>query len=140
MPIGSLRQPGAANQVLEPGITMERQVIRPDNGASYFWRTTTYNSFVRGRRSGNFCARCNFCGPQPLGVSVCKKEKPPGTQSRAASVPLKSSPKKGIHHDDIPPHLRMSGQFCTNRDFKGYGVPKWKIVGPEYALKPFLSR
>jgi hypothetical protein len=32
------------------------------------------------------------------------------------------------------------GCNCTNRDFKGYGVPKWKIVGPEHALKPFLSR
>ena len=46
----------------------------------------------------------------PIGVSICKKEKPPGTQSGAASVPLKSSPKKGIHRDNIPPYVRMSGQ------------------------------
>jgi hypothetical protein len=36
------------------GIALERQVIRPDIGASYFWRTTTYDSFVRDRRSGDF--------------------------------------------------------------------------------------
>jgi hypothetical protein len=54
MPIGAVREPGAVNPVLEPGIALERQVIRPDNGASYFWRTTTYNSFVRDRRGGNF--------------------------------------------------------------------------------------
>ena len=33
----------------------------------------------------------------------------------AASVLLKSSPKKGIHPGDIPLSLRMSGQFCTTR-------------------------
>jgi hypothetical protein len=31
-------------------------------------------------------------------------------------VLLKSSPKKGTRFDDIPPSLRMSGQFYTNRD------------------------
>jgi hypothetical protein len=41
-------------------------------------------------------------------------------------VPLKSSPKKGTHSEDIPPYVWVSGQFCTNRDFKGYGVPKWE--------------
>jgi hypothetical protein len=39
MPIGSVQEHGAANQALEPGIAMERQVIRPDNGG-YFWRTS----------------------------------------------------------------------------------------------------
>src|SRR5271169_1868149 len=36
--------------------------------------------------------------------------------ARAASVLLKSSPKKRIRSHDIPPSLRMSGQSCTNRD------------------------
>jgi len=45
-----------------------------------------------------------------------QKEKPPGTQARAASVLLKSSPKKGTHFDDIPPFVRLSGQSCTDRD------------------------
>ena len=66
----------------------------------------------------------------PIGVSICKKEKPPGTQSGAASGLLKSSPKKGSQPDDIPPYVWMSGQCCTNRDFKGYGVPKWEDSAP----------
>jgi hypothetical protein len=54
MPIGAVREPGAVNQVVEPGIALERQVIRHDIRASYFWRMTTKNSFVRDRRGGNF--------------------------------------------------------------------------------------
>ena len=42
MPIGAVREPGAANQILEPGVALERQVIRPDNGASYFWANDHY--------------------------------------------------------------------------------------------------
>lgn len=57
-----------------------------------------------------------------LGVSFCKREKPPGAQSRAASVPLKSSPKKRIQCEDIPQYVLLSDQSCTNSGFKGYGV------------------
>ena len=38
-----------------------------------------------------------------------------GNLARAASVLLESSPKKGIHDDDIPLSVRMSGQSCTSR-------------------------
>ena len=47
---------------------------------------------------------------------LLRKREATRNSARAASVLLKSSPKKGIHCDDIPPYLRMSGQFCTNRD------------------------
>src|SRR5271169_2564246 len=72
----------------------------------------------------NICLMSNFrvarytgtIAKAPLAVSFSKREKPPGTQPRAASVLLKSSPKKRIHFDDIPQYVRMSGQFCTKRD------------------------
>ncbi len=38
--------------------------------------------------------------------------------ARAASVLLKSSPKKGIHREDIPLSIGMSGQFCTYWSFR----------------------
>jgi len=44
--------------------------------------------------------------------SVSFGEKGRRDLARAASVPLKSFPKKGTHDDDIPLSLRMSGQFC----------------------------
>jgi hypothetical protein len=75
----------------------------------------------------------------PLGVNFCKREATRNS-ARAASVLLKSSPKKRIHLNDIPPYIRMSGQFCTNRDFKGYGRPKVEDSALENALKPFPSR
>ena len=46
--------------------------------------------------------------------SVSFREKGRRDLARAASVPLKSFPKKGTHDDDIPLSLRMSGQFCTS--------------------------
>ena len=46
--------------------------------------------------------------------SVSFREKGRRDLARAASVLLKSFPKKGTHDDDIPLSLRMSGQFCTS--------------------------
>jgi hypothetical protein len=89
--------------------------IRPDNAASYFWRTTTYNSFFRGRRRGNFVPHAILQTTAPRRKRLQKREATRNA-ARAASVLLKSSPKKRIRSDDIPPSLRMSGQFCTNRD------------------------
>src|ERR1019366_6201663 len=116
MPIGSVREPGAANQVLEPGIAVKRQVPRPDNGASYFWRTTTYD-FLPSRSS----KRQLLCPMQFLRTTAPRRkrlQKREATRSsaRAAFVLLKSSLKKRIRSGDIPPSLRMSGQFCANRD------------------------
>jgi len=64
----------------------------------------------RGRSDG-FCADGGF---SIISVSFREREAARNL-ARAASVLLKSSPKKRIHGDDIPLSLRMSGQFCTNR-------------------------
>jgi hypothetical protein len=48
------------------------------------------------------------------GLSIASQKEAARSLARAASVLLKSSPKKRIHADNISLTLGVSGQFCTN--------------------------
>ena len=76
-------------------------------------------SSVRGNRQG-----------APRREHLQKKRSHPGLSQGRLLCHLNYPLRRGLHSDDIPPYVRMSGQLCTNRDFKGYGVPKWEDSAP----------
>src|SRR5450759_5238840 len=81
-------------------------------------RTTTSTCFVCDRR-GLVCRRCNFCGLQPLGVSVCKREKPPGTQPGRLLCYLNHPLRRGFsptifrHPFGCLVNFAQTGTYCT---------------------------